>query len=92
MPETPIRKPLVKKVEEPEVVKEESVFETSKSDEAEVLRPLEVSKPIEAPKPVGPKNYRCKTPCWAKKQLWEVGDVTSFEPGEFVPEHFQEMQ
>lgn len=83
--ETPIRKPLVRKVEEPEVVKVEAAPEPVKE---EVSKPEPVK---EAPKPVGPKLYRCKTKCWVKKQVWEVGDVTSFEPGEFVPVHFQEV-
>ena len=79
--DTPIRKPLVKKVEDFQAgVVVEEVAESS--------TPI-VEKPVT--KLSGPKQYRCKTRCWAKKQLWEVGEIATFEVDEFVPEHFTEM-
>lgn len=73
--ETPNRKPLVRKVEESEI--EEVMVETPE--------PVVVK----APEPITPKIYTCQTRCWAKKQLWEVGETTTFTPGEFIPEHFK---
>ena len=77
--ETPIRKPLIKKVEE--------IIPEPKQEETPVVK-MEPVKVEEASKPAGPKRGRCKTKCWVQKRLFEVGEETTFEPGEFIPEHF----
>ena len=96
MPEIPNhpRKPLVKKYEEvdksiPEekpTVIEKPVVEVI--EKAPVVEKPVVEKPVV---PSGPKRYRCKVRCWvsSKRQMFEPGDYATFEPGEFVPEHFE---
>jgi len=76
--ETLIRKPLVAKKVEDFPVEESPVV-------------AEVIKDIPAMQPPSPKQYRCKVKCWvsSKKQMFEPGDLTTFEPGEFIPEHFE---
>jgi len=90
MPEipNPIRKPLVKKDEEMDITskstfKAEPVVEEVVEEEAPVVKKAVI--------PSGPKQYRCKTKCWvsSKKMMFEPGDVVTFAPGEFVPEHFE---
>ena len=78
--ETPIRKPLIKKVEE--------VVPEPKQEESPVIK-MEPVAVEEAPKPAGPKRGRCVVKCWTQKRVFEVGEETTFAPGEFIPEHFE---
>jgi hypothetical protein len=85
MPEipNPIRKPLVKKDEEMDITSKSAPEVTPVVEEAPVVK--------KEATPSVPKQYRCKVKCWvsSKKMMFEPGDYVTFEPGEFVPEHFE---
>jgi hypothetical protein len=90
MPEIPnlTRKPLVKKEEEMDITPKSTFKVDTVVEDISVVEAPVVKKAIV---PSGPKQYRCKTRCWvsSKCQMFEAGDITTFVPGEFVPEHFE---
>lgn len=58
----------------------------------ETVKPLVEEVPVQVapPPPPQPKRYICKTTCWVsgRCQMYNPGDVVTFMPGEYVPDHF----
>jgi hypothetical protein len=54
------------------------------------VEPTEVVVEEAPPLPPQPKRYICKVQCWVSHrcQMYNPGDIVTFEPGEFVPDHF----
>ena len=93
MADIQVKKPIMKKPEFPEEMNSTPVMEEVLTMEDKVESELAPKLTPEAKLEIeGPKQYRCKTQCWVKKRVYEIGEVEIFMPGEFVPEHFTEIK